>query len=207
MFAFFISSGLFLGWSLGANAASNVFGTAVGSKMLIVHPTGYEINVQRGYLFRLLNAEGSGTYLIGMSEKPLFLILQSSVIPGKFVHDVIGERCVGHSTKGGVKVRCINHELEFASLPGNLVSQPIEEQPIVQLPAKMQLAVPWEARYLKHGEILTWVLFAQGSNMWVLVSNPVMETSETNIEHGPTSFCQSPAQVLGPLESPTPFHK
>ena len=30
----FLSSGLFLGWSLGANDASNVFGTAVGSRML-----------------------------------------------------------------------------------------------------------------------------------------------------------------------------
>ena len=34
MFTFFISSGLFLGWSLGANDASNVFGTAVGAKMV-----------------------------------------------------------------------------------------------------------------------------------------------------------------------------
>jgi PiT family inorganic phosphate transporter len=34
MFLFFMSSGLFLGWSLGANDASNVFGTAVGSKMI-----------------------------------------------------------------------------------------------------------------------------------------------------------------------------
>lgn len=34
MFAFFLSSGIFLGWSLGANDASNVFGTAVGSRML-----------------------------------------------------------------------------------------------------------------------------------------------------------------------------
>ena len=34
MFAFFLSSGLFLGWSLGANDASNVFGTAVGTRML-----------------------------------------------------------------------------------------------------------------------------------------------------------------------------
>jgi PiT family inorganic phosphate transporter len=31
---FFLSSGLFLGWSLGANDASNVFGTAVGSRMI-----------------------------------------------------------------------------------------------------------------------------------------------------------------------------
>lgn len=31
---FFLSSGLFLGWSLGANDAANLFGTAVGSRMV-----------------------------------------------------------------------------------------------------------------------------------------------------------------------------
>ena len=30
----FLTSGLFLGWSLGANDAANVFGTAVGSRMV-----------------------------------------------------------------------------------------------------------------------------------------------------------------------------
>ncbi|MDD4673461.1 MAG: inorganic phosphate transporter [Bacteroidales bacterium] len=34
MTLFFLSSGLFLGWSLGTNAAANVFGSAVGSKMI-----------------------------------------------------------------------------------------------------------------------------------------------------------------------------
>ncbi|HPC98171.1 MAG TPA: inorganic phosphate transporter [Bacteroidales bacterium] len=34
MILFFLTSGLFLGWSLGANDASNVFASAVGSKMI-----------------------------------------------------------------------------------------------------------------------------------------------------------------------------
>ncbi len=34
MFLLFLSSGLFLGWSLGANDAANIFGSAVGSKMI-----------------------------------------------------------------------------------------------------------------------------------------------------------------------------
>jgi len=34
MILIFLSSGLFLGWSLGANDGANVFGTAVGSRML-----------------------------------------------------------------------------------------------------------------------------------------------------------------------------
>ncbi|MGB5361934.1 MAG: inorganic phosphate transporter, partial [Aureibaculum sp.] len=34
MFLVLLSSGLFLGWTLGANDASNVFGSAVGSKLI-----------------------------------------------------------------------------------------------------------------------------------------------------------------------------
>ena len=31
---FFLSGGIFLGWSLGANDAANIFGTAVGTRMI-----------------------------------------------------------------------------------------------------------------------------------------------------------------------------
>jgi PiT family inorganic phosphate transporter len=34
MFFFFLASGLFLGWSLGANDAANAYGTAVGTRMI-----------------------------------------------------------------------------------------------------------------------------------------------------------------------------
>ncbi|NOZ75827.1 MAG: inorganic phosphate transporter [FCB group bacterium] len=34
LFLFFLSSGLFLGWSLGANDAANIFGTAIGTRMV-----------------------------------------------------------------------------------------------------------------------------------------------------------------------------
>jgi len=34
MIWFYLISGLFLGWSLGANDAANIFGTAVGTRMI-----------------------------------------------------------------------------------------------------------------------------------------------------------------------------
>ncbi len=51
----FISSGLFLGWSLGANDAANVFGTAVGTRMV-----GFRVAALVCGIFVILGATLSG---------------------------------------------------------------------------------------------------------------------------------------------------
>lgn len=58
MIAFFITSGLFLGWSLGANDAANIFGSAVGSRMVTFRKAAIIASI-----FVILGAvlQGSGT--------------------------------------------------------------------------------------------------------------------------------------------------
>jgi inorganic phosphate transporter, PiT family len=58
MILFFLTSGLFLGWSLGANDASHIFGSAVGSKMVSFRRAAVIASV-----FFILGAviQGSGT--------------------------------------------------------------------------------------------------------------------------------------------------
>ena len=58
MILFFLASGLFLGWSLGANDASHIFGSAVGSKMVTFRKAAIIASV-----FFILGAviQGSGT--------------------------------------------------------------------------------------------------------------------------------------------------
>jgi inorganic phosphate transporter, PiT family len=60
MILFFLTSGLFLGWSLGANDASHVFGSAVGSKMVTFRKAAIIASI-----FFILGAvlQGSGTSL------------------------------------------------------------------------------------------------------------------------------------------------
>ncbi len=54
-FLLFLSSGLFLGWSLGANDAANVFGTAVGTRMVKFRTAAVICSI-----FVILGAVGSG---------------------------------------------------------------------------------------------------------------------------------------------------
>ncbi len=53
---FYISSGLFLGWSLGANDAANLFGTAVGAKVIRFRTAAIIMSV-----FVILGAVASGS--------------------------------------------------------------------------------------------------------------------------------------------------
>jgi PiT family inorganic phosphate transporter len=60
MILFFLTSGLFLGWSLGANDASHIFGSAVGSKMVTFRKAAVIASI-----FFILGSviQGSGTSL------------------------------------------------------------------------------------------------------------------------------------------------
>jgi len=58
VFFLFLTSGLFLGWSLGANDAANIFGTAVGSKMIRFHTAAIIAGI---FVIIGATAQGSGT--------------------------------------------------------------------------------------------------------------------------------------------------
>ncbi len=58
MFFLFLTSGLFLGWSLGANDAANIFGTAVGSKMISFKRAAIIASI---FVIIGATAQGSGT--------------------------------------------------------------------------------------------------------------------------------------------------
>ncbi len=95
MFAFFLSSGLFLGWALGANDASNVFGTAVGSRMIRFRTAAGCCAV-----FILLGAVISGT---GASET-LGKLGEVNAIAGAFMVALAAGASVYLMTKAGYPV-------------------------------------------------------------------------------------------------------
>lgn len=63
-FLLYLSSGIFLGWSLGANDAANVFGSAVGSKMLK-----FRTAAVIGSIFIILGAGISGAGAAGTLDR------------------------------------------------------------------------------------------------------------------------------------------
>ncbi len=67
LFLIFISSGLLLGWSLGSNDAANIFGTAVGSRMISFRRAAWiaSIFVVLGAVFQ---GRGASETLTGLGE-------------------------------------------------------------------------------------------------------------------------------------------
>ncbi|MFW6238364.1 MAG: inorganic phosphate transporter [Halanaerobiales bacterium] len=92
---FFMSSGFFLGWSLGANDAANLFGTAVGSKMVKFTTAAVIISI-----FVILGATYSGS---GASHT-LGALGAVETLPGAFVVALAAAISVFWMTRLGLPV-------------------------------------------------------------------------------------------------------
>lgn len=91
----FISSGLFLGWSLGANDAANLFGTAVGSKVVKFKSAAIIMSI-----FIIIGAVASGS---GASHT-LGKLGEISSLPGAFIVALSSGITVFFMTKYGLPV-------------------------------------------------------------------------------------------------------
>lgn len=91
----FLSSGLFLGWALGANDAANVFGTAVGTNMVSWRTAAIVCSV-----FVILGAliSGAGT------TQTLGKLGAISAMPGAFMTALAAAAAVYSMTKSGLPV-------------------------------------------------------------------------------------------------------
>ena len=92
---FFLSSGLFLGWSLGANDAANVFGTAVGSRMIRFRTAAIICSI-----FLIIGAVSSGA---GASHT-LGKLGAVNTLPGAFTVALSAALSVFFMTKAGLPV-------------------------------------------------------------------------------------------------------
>ena len=91
----FLSSGLFLGWALGANDAANVFGTAVGSRMVRFSTAAIICSI-----FVILGAVISGA---GATET-LGKLGAINTLPGSFMAALAAATAVYLMTKFGLPV-------------------------------------------------------------------------------------------------------
>ncbi len=92
---FFMTSGLFLGWSLGANDAANVFGTAVGTRMIRFTTAAVICSV-----FVVLGAVVSGAGATGTLGK----LGSVNALPGSFMAALAAALSVYVMTKSGLPV-------------------------------------------------------------------------------------------------------
>ena len=92
---FFLTSGLFLGWALGANDAANVFGTAVGTRMIRFQTAAIVCGI-----FVILGAVISGA---GTTET-LGRLGSINALPGAFAACIAAGLSVYLMTKAGLPV-------------------------------------------------------------------------------------------------------
>ncbi len=103
MFFLFITSGLFLGWSLGANDAANVFGTAVGSKMVSFRKAAFIASIfviigavaQGGGTTETLGKLGSvdaiaGSFTVALSAALVIFFMNRYLIPVSTSQAIVG---------------------------------------------------------------------------------------------------------------------
>ncbi|MBT4890628.1 MAG: inorganic phosphate transporter, partial [Rhodospirillales bacterium] len=91
----FLTSGLFLGWALGANDAANVFGTAVGSRMVRFSTAAIICSV-----FVVIGAVASGSGAASTLGK----LGAISALPGAFMAALSAGFSVYLMTKAGISV-------------------------------------------------------------------------------------------------------
>jgi inorganic phosphate transporter, PiT family len=95
MVLLFLSSGLFLGWALGSNDAANVFGTAVGTRMVSWRTAAIICSV-----FVIIGALVSG----GGTTHTLGKLGAISALPGAFMTALSAAAAVYSMTKSGLPV-------------------------------------------------------------------------------------------------------
>jgi inorganic phosphate transporter, PiT family len=91
----FLSSGLFMGWALGANDAANIFGTAVGTKMVR-----FGTAILICSIFVIIGATISGTG----AAHTLGKLGAVNALPGAFIVALSAAGTVMWMTKSGLPV-------------------------------------------------------------------------------------------------------
>ncbi len=126
MILLFLTSGLFLGWSLGANDASNVFGSAVGSKMVSFRKAAIiaSVFVILGAVIQgagashtlgklgAVNAIG-GSFTVALSAAITVYLMTKFAIPVSTTQAIVGaiigwNLFTGNSTDSGTLIRIVS---------------------------------------------------------------------------------------------------
>jgi PiT family inorganic phosphate transporter len=142
-FLIFLSSGLFLGWSLGANDAANVFGTAVGSRM-VRFPTAVLLCA----VFVLLGAVVSGA---GASNG-LGQLGAVNALGGAFTVALSAALTVYGMTKAGLPVSTTQ------AIVGAIVGWNLFSRTPTDLGALGRIAATWVASPVL-GALFAWALY------------------------------------------------